>query len=167
MHWKSNVLWFGVFCTPNESALYGYEHCHKFIVPCVILALLTPNVFWQNGCRSSSLAMISWTHCFVSRNLKSWNCILPPNTSYVLISIFFHCIFPPTNSFCLFIYVCLPLLLPFPLVNYDIDIIPAHIDIRVAEDSTKMGDMKGWLKKGLPTMKAWNQVWSSHKTNQM
>jgi hypothetical protein len=30
-----------------------------------------------------------------------------------------------------------------------------------------MGDMKGWLKKGLPTMKAWNQVWSSHKTNQM
>ncbi len=156
MHWKSNVVWSGVFCILNESTLYGCEHCHKFIFPCAISTLFIPNVFWQDGCRSSSLAMILWIHCFASSNGKSWNCIFPPNTSFILISISFHCIFPLINSFCLFIFVCLPLLLPFPLVNCDIDIIPKHIDIRVAEDSIEMGDMRGWLKKGLPTTKAWN-----------
>jgi hypothetical protein len=167
MHWKSNVVWSSVFCIHNELTLYGYEHFHRFIFPCAILTLLTPNVLWQDGCRSSSLAMILWTHYFASTNLKSWNCIFPPNTSYVLIFISFHCIFPPTNFFCLFIYVCLHLLLPLPLVNFDIDIIPKHIDIWVVEDSIEMGDMKGWLKKGLPTMKAWNQAWSGHKANHM
>jgi hypothetical protein len=33
--------------------------------------------------------------------------------------------------------------LPLPLVNCDIDIILQHIDIWVAKDSIKMGDMKG------------------------
>jgi hypothetical protein len=55
----------------------------------------------------------------------------------------------------------------FPLVNCDIDIIPKHIDIWVVEDNIEMGNMRGWLKKGLPIMKAWNQAWLGHKANQM
>jgi hypothetical protein len=58
MHWKSNVVWSGVLCKPNESTLYGYEHYHRFIFHYAISTLLTPNVLWQDGCKSSLLAMI-------------------------------------------------------------------------------------------------------------